>query len=556
MALRHPATVLVLGLLLAPPSAAQVFETVSDSGVGGVLSPADFDVGLAREHSAAFGYDVRALAVRDGQHQVRVSFHSGTGGAVPATQSFLGDAVALPDAASWAADGGAGGLPLAIGDPLGVTNGGLPCVRIGLDAGLGYDFGAAVMPLIDAPHGGLGSEFGDAVAMSGRWLLVGDPGLGRVYVFMDQAPGTGDYQWVAEYPTYQPTWRTGQHGTLGVQREPDGVLMAVGSPQRVSGLEGGLCVVLRLDVVQQTFDILNSHAGGVGWELGASVDVRGDRVLVGQPGNGSGFAQGGAAFLLKQETGFNLTNTYSLIDASPGMRFGEDVALGDGQLFFSVPGYDGLTANSNDTGKVMDRGGIVLADLDPTGECCDWVTVTYSLASGTGGPATGYASALAVTDAAPGGTPRLEAASHPVGQVLVHSFADPTVESWKFADLGQAKPFQPGGNLPRLYAEGSFAAGDLIRLRITNAKNFASFVWMFVGLSAIHAPFQGGTLVPAPDLLLTLLPTDGAGNGGLPVAPMPPGLPPGVQLHFQAWIKNGPMSNLYSATNAMRVTTP
>lgn len=555
MALRHPATVLVLGLLLAPPSAAQVFETVSDSGVGGVLSPADFDVGLAREHAAAFGYDVRAVAVRDGQHQVRVSFHD-PAGQLLGSQSFLGDAVALPDAASWTADAGAGGLPLAIGDPDGVTNGGEPCVRIALDAGLGYDLGTAVTALLPAYIGSPTSEFGDGLAASGRWLAVGDPGLGRVFIYRDQAPGTGDYQVVAEYPTYEPSWRTGQHGTIGMQREPDGVLLAVGSPERVFGVEGGLCDVLRLDIAQQTFDILNSHSGGIGWELGASVDVRGNRVLVGQPGNSSGFAQGGAAFLLKEEQGWILANTYSLIDAVPGMRFGEDVALGDGQLFFSVPGYDGLTANSNDTGKVIDRGAIVLADLDPSGECCDWATVTYSLASGSGGPATGYASALAITDAAPGGTPRLEAASHPVGQVLVHSFADPTVESWKIVDLGQAKPFQPGWNLPRLYAEGSFAAGDLIRLRITNAKSNANFVWMFVGLSAIHAPFQGGTLVPAPDLLLTLLPTDGAGNGGLPVAPMPPGLPPGVQLHFQAWIKNGPTSNLYSATNAMRVTTP
>ncbi|MCB9896487.1 MAG: VCBS repeat-containing protein [Planctomycetes bacterium] len=76
-----------------------------------------------------------------------------------------------------------------------------------------------------------------------------------------------------------------------------------------------------------------------------------------------------------------------------------------------------------------------------------------------------------------------------------------------------------------------------------------------VGISTIFAPFKGGVLVPAPDLLVPGIPTDANGFYYFFVT-WPSGVPSGSQLFFQVWMPDplGPLG--FSATNGLQATTP
>ena len=73
---------------------------------------------------------------------------------------------------------------------------------------------------------------------------------------------------------------------------------------------------------------------------------------------------------------------------------------------------------------------------------------------------------------------------------------------------------------------------------------------LFVGLSELGAPFKGGTLVPAVDLLVPLT-TDAAGGTSLQ-ATWPAGIPPGFNFWVQVWIADpgGPVG--FAASNGLK----
>src|SRR5262245_63901950 len=82
----------------------------------------------------------------------------------------------------------------------------------------------------------------------------------------------------------------------------------------------------------------------------------------------------------------------------------------------------------------------------------------------------------------------------------------PCCDPW--TDLGQALAGAAGA--PDLQATGSLADGTQLVLDLLAAAPVAPAV-LVVGQSALSAPFKGGVLVPAPDLLAPLV-TDGAGQ--------------------------------------------
>lgn len=77
---------------------------------------------------------------------------------------------------------------------------------------------------------------------------------------------------------------------------------------------------------------------------------------------------------------------------------------------------------------------------------------------------------------------------------------------------------------------------------------------LVVGFAEISAPFKGGTLVPSPDVLLTLV-TDAGGAASLS-ATWPFGLPSGLAFSMQAWLVDAAGPNGLSATNGLRATLP
>lgn len=106
---------------------------------------------------------------------------------------------------------------------------------------------------------------------------------------------------------------------------------------------------------------------------------------------------------------------------------------------------------------------------------------------------------------------------------------------------------------PRLRGNGSLVAGDPWKLELDNARPQAS-VLLVLGLTSVHLPFLGGTLVPSPDIVCGLA-TD-AGGGLVLGGVAPAGILPGVSLYFQCWIDDPAGPQGAAASNAVAVTTP
>ncbi|MCB9899493.1 MAG: VCBS repeat-containing protein [Planctomycetes bacterium] len=118
-------------------------------------------------------------------------------------------------------------------------------------------------------------------------------------------------------------------------------------------------------------------------------------------------------------------------------------------------------------------------------------------------------------------------------------------------DLGSALP--GSGGPPSLEGQGTLQDAESVTLRLRDAKPSASAA-LVIGITTIFAPFKGGVLVPAPDVLVTGLPTDGV--GALDVhATWPTGLPSGFALQLQMLVSDGgaplgtAFSNGLAATN-------
>ncbi len=106
---------------------------------------------------------------------------------------------------------------------------------------------------------------------------------------------------------------------------------------------------------------------------------------------------------------------------------------------------------------------------------------------------------------------------------------------------------------PRMSGSGNLIAGSPFLLRIEQGAPSSS-VFMVLGLSTIFAPFKGGVMVPAPDFLF-VNGTDSVGNavfGGIVMG----GIPPSLELTFQAWMPDPGGPDGFSCTNAVTVITP
>ena len=119
-------------------------------------------------------------------------------------------------------------------------------------------------------------------------------------------------------------------------------------------------------------------------------------------------------------------------------------------------------------------------------------------------------------------------------------------------DLGQALAGEAGP--PLLLGKGPLVSEGLITFVLADARASAP-VYVIAGLTAISAPFKGGTLVPAPDVVVFGLFTDAWGTLTLPAA-LPPGLPPGLSLFVQDWIDDPAAAQGFAASPAISATVP
>jgi FG-GAP repeat len=108
------------------------------------------------------------------------------------------------------------------------------------------------------------------------------------------------------------------------------------------------------------------------------------------------------------------------------------------------------------------------------------------------------------------------------------------------------------GGVPLLVGSGVFSASSTIVFNVSNAAPSAPG-FLVLGFSAINLPLLGGVLVPFPDVLLNLL-TDPIGGAQTQV-PVPPLLPPGINLFVQAWLLDAGAVSGWAATNAVSATS-
>ncbi len=106
---------------------------------------------------------------------------------------------------------------------------------------------------------------------------------------------------------------------------------------------------------------------------------------------------------------------------------------------------------------------------------------------------------------------------------------------------------------PLLTPQGSPDPGTQLRL-VASGLPFFSTTNLVIGLSAAYAPFKGGILVPAPDLLATGIPsTSSTAVFGFT---FPAGIPTGSIAVFQYWTPDAAAIQGWSATNALQLTVP
>ncbi|HZM00551.1 MAG TPA: hypothetical protein VFD43_09905 [Planctomycetota bacterium] len=125
------------------------------------------------------------------------------------------------------------------------------------------------------------------------------------------------------------------------------------------------------------------------------------------------------------------------------------------------------------------------------------------------------------------------------------------LEPW--VDLGHALAGM-GGIAPHLAPMGTLEPGTNGALLLSGAAP-ASLAYLIVGLDTLDAPFKGGTLVPAPLLVMPFF-TQADGHLSLCWASWPPSVPSGAEIDFQFWVIDAGGPAGFSASNAIQAVTP
>lgn len=126
----------------------------------------------------------------------------------------------------------------------------------------------------------------------------------------------------------------------------------------------------------------------------------------------------------------------------------------------------------------------------------------------------------------------------------------PPVELWELVGSGLAGTH----GAAELAGSGALVGGGTVSWSLTGGLPGAP-TYIVIGLSQLGAPFKGGVLEPAPDIVLGSVPQDGAGELALAFG-WPVGVPGGVDVLSQFWFVDagGPVG--FAASNAIRATTP
>jgi agmatine/peptidylarginine deiminase len=143
------------------------------------------------------------------------------------------------------------------------------------------------------------------------------------------------------------------------------------------------------------------------------------------------------------------------------------------------------------------------------------------------------------------------------GQETFHDYVSVSV-AWDASPWGLwTHDFQPlAGEFgaPQMAGSGGLLGNDEVVVRTVNAPAGLP-AGVILGASLLNLPFKGGVMVPAVDILLDGLVTDGSGRLEL-VTTWPTGLPSALPLYMQTWFADPAGPHGFTATNAVTATTP
>jgi YVTN family beta-propeller protein len=133
--------------------------------------------------------------------------------------------------------------------------------------------------------------------------------------------------------------------------------------------------------------------------------------------------------------------------------------------------------------------------------------------------------------------------------------SDPTDASsipTQWTNLGSALTGLHG--TPQILGKGPLVANGTISFGFAHMLENAPMI-LIMGLSEISLPFKGGTLVPAPDVLVVGLSTNGFGTLEL-AGTLPAFVPSGLTLVLQGWVVDPAGPQGFSATDGITATAP
>lgn len=229
---------------------------------------------------------------------------------------------------------------------------------------------ASLLPVLARPALGLdctkiladdpesGSQFGHSVAISDSWLVVGAPedGIGgSVYVFEPDGSGGWTQHDKLKSPTEAPNQDFGHSVAVSANR------IVVGAPDQFLGDGAGSAFVFELVGSVWEEQVLAVDDAAVGDEFGYSVDIDGDRAVVGARSDDDGGPQTGSAYVFDYDGTTWQDTKLNDDDAGFGDRFGYAVGVSSDRVV--------VGSAHDDVAGVPDQGSISVFDL----QAGDWV---------------------------------------------------------------------------------------------------------------------------------------------------------------------------------------
>ncbi|MEP0547432.1 MAG: T9SS type A sorting domain-containing protein [Rhodothermales bacterium] len=222
----------------------------------------------------------------------------------------------------------------------------------------------ALLQTLTDPNPTPGSQFGSAVALSGDYIVVGEPGeagaIGRAFVFVREA---GADTWTLDEQLVPSSLETGGEfdPAFGAATDFDGTEVLIGAPYESEGeINSGAAYVFRRDdAMGDWLDVakLKAPTPALEEQFGAAVAISDATAAVGAFANDAAGDEAGAVFLYTRDASgaWSFAQQLTAADAGPGERFGFSVALRGDVLVVGL--FNEIVPDSPGAAYVFERDG-------------------------------------------------------------------------------------------------------------------------------------------------------------------------------------------------------